>query len=156
MEFTVHLQYANLCQMNASKLRVYARLQRAAHLLSKAADRELLSVAGITTAQAAVLAVISENDAQTQKFIANALGLNESAVVAMAGRLENLGLLSRTRSVDDGRAWVISLTVKGKRALSQITKPFAAINAKIEAAVNPDDIAAFAGVLDRLRKQFDD
>ena len=74
----------------------------------------------------------------------------------MAGRLENLGLLSRTRSVDDGRAWVISLTVKGKRALSQITKPFAAINAKIEAAVNPDDIAAFAGVLDRLRKQFDD
>ena len=66
MEFTVHLQYANLCQMNASKLRVYARLQRAAHLLSKAADRELLSVAGITTAQAAVLAVISENDERTR------------------------------------------------------------------------------------------
>tara|TARA_R110000868_G_scaffold20217_2_gene85796 strand:+ start:11872 stop:12300 length:429 start_codon:yes stop_codon:yes gene_type:complete len=142
--------------MNASKLRVYARLQRAAHLLSKAADRELLSVAGITTAQAAVLAVISENDAQTQKFIANALSLNESAVVAMAGRLEGLGLLSRTRSADDGRAWVISLTAKGKRTLSQVAKPFAAINTKIEAAVSPDDLAAFAGILDRLRKQFED
>ena len=142
--------------MAASDVRLYFRLQRAAHLMKKAADRALLEAAGLTTAQAAVLIVAGSVDRPTQRAVATALGLNESAVTAMAGRLIALDYLERTRCPADRRAWLLRPTETGRRALDRIAEPFGRINRRIDEALGADDVHALAAVLARLTKGFDD
>lgn len=143
----------------AARLRLYARLQSAAHLVRKAADRAVLDAAGVTTAQAAVLAVVAGERAKgaqgpTQKTVAAALGLNESAVTAMANRLIALGYLAREKDARDRRAWRLALTADGEAAIERIRAPFGAINAEMESALGADDLEEFAEGLTRLGEVF--
>ncbi len=158
--------------MTAARLRLYAKLQTAAHAVKKAADRALLDAAGVTTAQAAVLAVVKavatggrgdeggggdedeDKRGPTQKAVAEALGLNESAVTAMANRLIALGYLTREKDARDGRARRLALTPAGEAAMHRIKAPFDEINAAIEDALGTDDLAGFANWLDALARAF--
>ncbi|MGO9357473.1 MAG: MarR family winged helix-turn-helix transcriptional regulator [Xanthobacteraceae bacterium] len=140
--------------MSASKARIYHRLQLAAHRIHKSADRAVLEAAAITTAQAALLAVVAASDAATQRGVADQLGLNESAVTAMVGRLLKLGLLERERDDTDARAWRLCVSGEGRAALKRIEKPFRQINQAIEAVLEPEEIARLADYLARIGKAF--
>lgn len=140
--------------MTASSLRLYARLQSAAHALKKTADRALMDAAGVTTAQAAVLAVVAGAERPTQRTVADALGLNESAVTGMANRLIALGYLAREKDPDDRRAWLLRLTTQGEKALERIAEPFGRINARLDNALGAD-LDAFAASLNRIRDAFE-
>lgn len=118
--------------MTARSSRFYHALQIAAHRLQKQADQALMEAAGISTAQSAVLVIVSASPGLRQNQVAALLGLNESAVTAMVTRLLKLGLLSRTRSAEDSRAWELSITAEGEAALKAIEAPFAAVNALID------------------------
>ena len=147
--------------MTAASLRLYSRLQSAAHLVRKAADKALLEAAGVTTAQAAVLAVVASESRSgaggpTQKTVAASLNLNESAVTAMANRLIALGYLARKKDEEDRRAWRLALTAEGKDAMGRIKAPFGEINAQIEDALGADNLDAFARGLSQLGKAFSD
>jgi MarR family transcriptional regulator, organic hydroperoxide resistance regulator len=142
--------------MNASKLRLYHRLQIAAHSIRKAADRTVLDAAGITVAQAAVLTLAASGPNVTQRDVAKALRLNESAVTAMVSRLLKLGLLERTPSESDSRAWRLCLTGSGEAALQASRKAFAAINARIESKLSEIEIEQLANFLDRIADAFDE
>lgn len=131
----------------AGDVRLYMTLQKAAHALKKSADQALLDAADLTTAQAAVLVVVKSNKQATQRLLAEQLGLNESAVTAMARRLIARDLLTRTRSETDGRAWALSLSRQGEQALAAVTKPFDGINRKIDEALGPDDVEKLAAAL---------
>lgn len=124
----------------ASKSRLYHRLQLAAHRVQKSADRALLAAAEITTAQAAVLTLVARG-AVSQREVAMQLGLNESALTAMAQRLLGMGLLERVRDEADARAWQLRLSGDGRAALKRIDQPFRGINQTIETALTPDEIA---------------
>lgn len=139
----------------AQKTRLYHRLQIAAHRLQKAADRNVMEAAGITTAQAAVLAVVSQHGPAPQRLVAAELGLNESAVTAMVSRLLKLDMLDRVRDPDDARAWSLSLSANGRAALKRIEKPFRRVNARIEAELDECEIAALADALARLSSAFE-
>lgn len=138
----------------AQKARLYHRLQLAAHRLQKTADRAVMEAAELTTAQAAVLAVISLHEPAPQRLVATQLGLNESAVTAMVGRLLKLGLLDRVRDEDDARAWKLSVSKDGRAAMKRIEKPFRGVNAKIEATLSDKEIAQLADYLTRLGAAF--
>lgn len=145
--------------MTAASLRLYARLQSAAHLVKKAADRALIDAADVTTAQAAVLAVVAAEEkaaatGPTQKTVAGALALNESAMTAMVARLTALRYLKRERDPDDRRAWRLSLTPQGETAIARIRKPFGDINAQIETALGTDNLEGFAAGLSELSQTF--
>jgi MarR family transcriptional regulator, organic hydroperoxide resistance regulator len=140
--------------MNASKLRLYHRLQIAAHSFRKVADRAVLDAAGITVAQTAVLIVAGSGPNVTQRDVATALRLNESAVTAMVSRLSKLGLLKRTPNENDSRAWRLCLTGSGETALQASRKSFAAINARIESKLSELEIEQLAGLLDRIAGAF--
>ncbi|KAF0184579.1 MAG: MarR family transcriptional regulator [Alphaproteobacteria bacterium] len=140
----------------AQKHRLYHRLQIAAHRAQKAADRAVLDAADITTAQAAVLAVVAANEPVAQRTVADQLGLNESAVTAMVARLMKLALLERERDEMDARAWRLSLSREGRHALRRIEKPFGGINEIMEAALSPEEIVQLAGILSRLAAAFGD
>lgn len=147
--------------MTAAKLRLYARLQSAAHLMKKTADRALMDAAGVTTAQAAVLAIVAreanaDTVGPTQKLIAQQLGLNESAVTAMANRLITLNYLKREKDPQDRRAWRLALTRQGKTAIKRIREPFGEINTQIETALGADNLEEFAEGLSALGNAFKD
>ena len=141
--------------MSASKSRLYHRLQLAAHRLQKSADRAVLAAAEITTAQAAVLMLVA-GGAVSQREVATQLGLNESAVTAMARRLLGMGLLERVRDEDDARAWQLRLSDDGRTALKRIELPFRRINQTIETVLSPEEITHFADYLRRIAATFED
>lgn len=149
---------SRLCKpMSAQKLRLYHRLQLAAHRIQKAADRGLLDAAEITTAQAAVLSVVAAGGgAAMQRDVARQLGLNDSAVTAMTNRLLGMDLLARDRDEADARAWRLSLTKEGRAVLKRIEKPFRHINETVETALTPDEIARLADYLARIGAAFDE
>ena len=105
---------------------------------------------GITVAQAAALGIIARSDGATQRHVARALDINESAVTTMVLRLEALGLVTRQRSTADSRAMVLRLTPDGTIALDKARNAFDAINAAIDAQFNDRTSAALAARLDRL------
>ncbi|WP_108810698.1 MarR family transcriptional regulator [Sphingorhabdus sp. Alg231-15] len=141
--------------MSASKQRLYWRLQLAAHFLQKRADRELKRKANITTAQTGVLAVIANGSEVTQKDIATALGLNESAVTAMVRRLIALDYVTRQRSEVDQRSRLLTLTDLGKEVQQNVRPPFKKINDKIEDVLDDDEIDKLADYLTRLTRSFE-
>jgi|CXWL01.1.fsa_nt_gi DNA-binding MarR family transcriptional regulator len=140
--------------MPKRKPRLYHALQMAAHRARKAADSAVLDAAGITTAQAAVLAVIAESGPVAQRAVANLLGLNESAVTAMVARLMDIDLLVRVRDAADARAWRLSLSPSGRQALERAATPFRKINGAIESALSPAEAAQLADFLTRVGKAF--
>lgn len=140
--------------MSAAQLRLYHRLQLAAHRLKKAADRALVDVEGVTAAQGAVLAIIAAEGRTTQRRVATLLGLNESAMTAMIGRLLALGVVERLPSADDSRAWSLMLTEAGRIALGRIEASFATINEELDSILDGTDAAALAEYLARIETTF--
>jgi DNA-binding MarR family transcriptional regulator len=79
-------------------------------------------VAGLTPQQHQVLlAVRAAPDAPTVGFLAERLVLRHHSVVELINRLEERGLLVRTRSLEDGRQANVSITAAGERVLVQLT-----------------------------------
>lgn len=136
--------------MSARNLRIFHKLQIAAHHLQKRADREIATVSELTTAQVAVLWVLSKVENQTQKDVATALGYNESALTAMIGRLARLGYVEKQRDVKDRRAWAINLTPYGRETLGHTSVPFKTVNQLIENEFTTEELEHFADYLVRL------
>ncbi|MFI7407349.1 MarR family winged helix-turn-helix transcriptional regulator [Streptomyces sp. NPDC049627] len=97
--------------------RLFFLLQRAAHQLRTATDRRLLAAAGITTAQLGALFAVRDEPGITQQRLARILGLRESAVTGLVGRLTAAGLLVKRAHPQEHRAVVLELTGDGAAAL---------------------------------------
>lgn len=144
----------------ARQLRLYHRLQLTARTLERIADAALAEAAQLSTAQAAVLALLQrENDddgapGQTQRAIARRLGLAESAVTTMVTRLLAAGLVQRKPHVADSRAWSLSLTEAGRARMQRAGSAFAAANGALEEALAPDELRQLADWLDRIATRF--
>jgi DNA-binding MarR family transcriptional regulator len=141
--------------MSASKHRLYWRLQLAAHYLQKKADRTLLLEANISTAQTGVLTVISRGQDVTQKDVAVALGLNESAITAMVRKLIALKYVERRKSDKDARARILELTKLGQEIQNNVKPPFKSINNQIETVLDKGEIANLSDYLQRLTRSFE-
>lgn len=135
--------------MSASENRLYFLLQLTAHRLQKRADTALKSASGLTTAQAAALAIIVKDGPVSQKQIADKLSQRESAVMTMASRLLKAGFITRQKSETDARAWELEASKKGLSALSKMEKPFSEINRALDNCLDGKDMDRFA---DDLRK----
>jgi DNA-binding MarR family transcriptional regulator len=140
--------------MSASKHRLYLHLQLAAHHVKKQADRALMDAAALTTAQAAVLSLLSEGKKVTQRTVAETLGQNESAVTAMIRRLMKLGYVDRKRDSTDARAWLLEITPEGRTALAGVAVPFSRINETFEKALSVEEIANLSDYLARINAAF--
>jgi DNA-binding MarR family transcriptional regulator len=87
----------------------------------------------------------------TSETLQFALGLSQPACVRLVDRLVDAGILSRRRRAGDRRVW-LRLTAKGRRAASQLLAyerdPVEA--ALRDAVADPDELARFVTVLDRV------
>lgn len=134
--------------------RLYFLIATTAHRLRLEADRRCQAVGGTTAAQAGVLFVIEAEGPVTQRQIARELGLAESAVAGMVGRLVGAELVSRRRSAQDARAWELSLTREGARRLGRIHRELHEFNRAMNDRAAPDELDAAVRVLTMLRDRF--
>lgn len=119
----------------AGEQRIFHLLQLAAHRVKTDGDRQSLDVAGISAAQAAVLFVVRKNPGATQRSVADALKIQESAVTAMVGRLVRDNLLTRRPAPEDRRAWRLELTDQAVAALDRFRPALDDLNRRITTAV---------------------
>lgn len=136
--------------MSAKKTRLFFKLQLASHLMQKIADRELSAKTRLTTPQMAVLSLLANGEAITQRQISIALRQNESAVTSMVTRLERLEYLTRRKSKTDRRSWELKITEKGLSSLEATKKPFGKINKLIELELSTAEVLELAELLERL------
>ncbi|MGW7202246.1 MarR family winged helix-turn-helix transcriptional regulator [Streptomyces sp. NPDC054837] len=130
--------------------RLYYLLQRAAHRLRTTLDRRCLAVAGVTTAQLGALFAVQEEPGLTQQRLAHALGLRESAVTGLVGRLTTAGLLSRQTHPRQHRAVVLELTEDGEAALEAARPEIDRFNAEVRALLGDDGFERTAADMSRL------
>jgi MarR family transcriptional regulator, organic hydroperoxide resistance regulator len=136
--------------MSVSDERIYHLLQLAAHKMRVYADEQCLAAAGVTTAQAALLHIVSRKPGVMQRGVAVALKQRESAMTAMVKRLCEADMLERRKSESDSRAWALFLTEKGKAALEEIGRPLELINERLTTAIGSNEVSPFADVLRSL------
>ncbi|MCY1664275.1 MarR family winged helix-turn-helix transcriptional regulator [Rhizobium sp. SL86] len=88
-------------------------LYGAAHAFSRA-YKPLLEPLGLTYPQYLVMISLWEKDGQPVKGLGEALGLDSGTLSPLLKRLEQAGLVSRTRDRQDERQVNITLTEKGR------------------------------------------
>lgn len=142
--------------MSAREERLYFRLQRAAHVAKKAADRAVRAEAGITTAQAAVLELVASNPSLSQRRLASLLAQNESAMTTMVTRLAEAGLVARRGDARDGRAYTLDVTARGRKVRSKAARAFRAVNRALDGALDPRGVERLATDLDRIVERLGD
>lgn len=141
--------------MTTDPYRLIGRVQQVAHALRRRSDRALLDSAGITTAQAAVLAVISHAPGCSQRDVSRQLRLGEPAVVAAINRLLDAELVSRTRRSQDSRAAALSLTPRGDEALQRGQQAVATLNQLVLDALGVAGREQLSRLLDDLDRALD-
>jgi MarR family transcriptional regulator, multiple antibiotic resistance protein MarR len=97
-------------------------LVRARATLLAAIDEEMAADAqlgpiGVTSAQFVLLATVSMGDARSASDACRAMSYDGGAMTRLINRLEQKGLLRRTRPPNDRRIINLELTVKGAAAL---------------------------------------
>jgi DNA-binding MarR family transcriptional regulator len=136
--------------MTAKKLRFYSRLQIAAHALKRSSDRQLLEVAGVTTAQMSALSVIASEETTSQTRLAKELGLNDSAITAMVRRMIDLEFVERVRDGNDGRAWLLKLTAFGAETVNKTTSITDQTSEKVDELLGERTIATVVAAMELI------
>src|SRR5919112_162660 len=86
-------------------------------IVDRAEDQ--LAEMGLSGRQYMLLAVLSSDEPPSQLELAGLCGLLPAQVVPVLDKLEERGLVARTRSETDRRRYVVSLTDAGREALEQ-------------------------------------
>jgi DNA-binding MarR family transcriptional regulator len=86
-------------------------------IVERAEDQ--LAEMGLSGRQYMLLAVLSSDDPPSQLELAGLCGLLPAQVVPVLDKLQERGLVARTRSETDRRRYVVSLTDKGREALAE-------------------------------------
>ncbi|ANF98927.1 MarR family transcriptional regulator [Paenibacillus bovis] len=81
----------------------------------------MLREIGLFPGQEILLFQLWDQDAQSQNSLGRALRLDHSTVAKSVKRLEEAGLVSRSRSKEDGRVTLVSLTDAGRALQEQVT-----------------------------------
>ena len=115
------------------------------------AYQPFLKELGITYPQYLVLLVLWEQDGQTVNSISQTLFLETNTITPLLKRMEKADILSRSRSKDDERVVVVSLTEKGIEMKNQADQiPFKLIEALKEDPEVEEKFRHLHSVLDQL------
>src|SRR3546814_15363245 len=97
-----------------SALRAIRRLLRAAEMT----ERQLASATGLTPSQLVVLQEVSRHGETTAGAIASAVQFSQATVTNLVDRLEQRGIVARSRRERDRRQGWVSITAEGRAAFS--------------------------------------
>jgi DNA-binding MarR family transcriptional regulator len=122
-----------------------------AHALRKAFDRLAVGL-GVTRAQWKVLFKLTRKPGLRQVDLADLLDLEPITLCRIVDRLEESGLVERTRDPEDRRAWRLNLTQKSRPLIEKLQAVGAELVGRAFAGIDPKDIEITRRVLAEVRE----
>ena len=145
---------ASIQMTKAGDKRLFYKLNMAQRLLLKYVDSEFTKRLGVPSVQAAALFYLMKYDGCLSKALSDVLMQNKSATTTLIERMEKNGLVEKTPSETDGRAWNICLTDKG-RSIAREAKPLVAeYNRSLMKHFSDADIEVIHRFLDTIIKTY--
>ena len=127
------------------------RLRKAYLKLHRSAQATLMPY-GVTADQFTILTLLIEEDLVTQKDLVDRSESDSSTIAAMVKILEREKLISRKRSLADGRAFEISLTAKGHTVQKELTDALTPLRDSIDEAFSKDEMKILISSLEKIEK----
>lgn len=127
--------------------RSISNLYRAASVVSRRAEREILSDLGLSWSAFVslwVLWVWGEMDATR---LANEVGLTPGTVTGVRKGLEKQGLIETRRGLEDGRMVFVQLTAEGNAVFSEFYPRFNKWSANLFSELSPDQTTLLGDLL---------
>ena len=122
-----------------------------AHALRKAFDRLAVGL-GVTRAQWKVLFKLTRTPGLRQVELADMLDLEPITLCRILDRLEEAGLVERTRDPDDRRAWRLHVTARAQPLIDKLHAVGDLLVGQAFAGIDPKDIELTREVLARVRE----
>jgi DNA-binding MarR family transcriptional regulator len=122
-----------------------------AHALRKAFDRLAVGM-GVTRAQWKVLFKLTRTPGLRQVELADMLDLEPITLCRIVDRLEEAGLVERTRDPEDRRAWRLHVTAKAQPLVDQLHGIGGELVKQAFAGIDRKDIETTRKVLARVRE----
>jgi DNA-binding MarR family transcriptional regulator len=122
-----------------------------AHALRKAFDRLAVGL-GVTRAQWKVLFKLTRTPGLRQVELADMLDLEPITLCRIVDRLEEAGLVERSRDPDDRRAWRLHVTAKAQPLIEKLQSVGAELVEHAFAGIDPQEIEITRQVLTRIRE----
>jgi DNA-binding MarR family transcriptional regulator len=109
----------------------------------------------LTPAQFSVLLLLEKNPGRNQTGIANALGILQPNFVVMLDEMESRDLCQRTRSDNDRRSHMVTLTDKGRAVLARAKKLISTKHeARLSELIGKDNRDLLLAMLDKIAREF--
>lgn len=115
-----------------------------------AALEQDLARLNLTAAQLVVVIAIARDQIQTIGELGAYAGIDMGAMSRLIGRLEEKGIVRRTRSESDKRAMLVELTPSGRRLYPQIEPILVGINNRFLQGFSPQESEQLQKMLGRL------
>ena len=122
-----------------------------AHALRKAFDRLAVGL-GVTRAQWKVLFKLTRTPGLRQVELADMLDLEPITLCRIVDRLEEAGLVERTRDPEDRRAWRLHVTAQAEPLMEKLQAVGSMLVEQTFAGIDPKDIEKTRAVLARVRE----
>jgi DNA-binding MarR family transcriptional regulator len=122
-----------------------------AHALRKAFDR-LATGLGVTRAQWKVLFKLTRMPGLRQVELADMLDLEPITLCRIVDRLEEAGLVERTRDPQDRRAWRLHVTTQAQPLIDKLQAVGGKLVEQAFAGIDPQKIETVREVLARVRE----
>ena len=123
------------------------------HLLHRAiqagTDRfaKALDGSDLTARQLVILKAIDANDSASQTAIVDVTGVDRSTLADIVRRLVKRRLISRKRTKEDARAYALTLTDAGRRAIQEADPVLRAVEKEMLAAIPAKERAVWLNTL---------
>ena len=127
-------------ELRPTLLKLARALRREAHLH------------GVTAAQAGLLGAVEAYPDYGVKELAAREGISSPAITRNLDRLEDAGLIDRSRSTSDARRITLVVTPKGRATLRSIRSQRTALLVALLAELTPDELAQVAEANEALRR----
>ncbi|MFI5607873.1 MarR family winged helix-turn-helix transcriptional regulator [Amycolatopsis sp. NPDC051903] len=144
--------------LDVSPMAVLGRLKRVSRLVDSELSRTFARH-GLDAPSYDVLATLRRNDPPhhlTPTELMRSAMVTSGAVTQRLDRLEDRGLITRSRSVTDGRGIVVSLTDDGRALIDRVLPDHFATGRRVLDALDPLERSALADALRTLLESFGD
>src|SRR5438128_7181515 len=122
-----------------------------AHALRRAFDRRAVGL-GVTRAQWKVLFKLTRTPELRQIELADMLEIEPITLTRIIDRLQEAGLVERTRDPDDRRAWRLHVTAKAEPLVERLKAVAGELVGQAFAGIDPNQMEMVREVLARVRE----
>ncbi len=121
-------------------------------MLDRIMTRDFTQDVGMTRVQFSVFSLVATNENLSQAEVGEALFMDRASTMAIINKLEDAGLIKRTKSPHDKRMHALQLTPQGREQFPEINRRVNAHEEVFRELLTPSELESFFKCLWKLRK----